>query len=142
MGGVIGAYTGFSFANNKEKRILTIQFLREALSEDFPRKRVSVWDTLDVEEPDLAGIAEADTEEMRKLRLHLVEIFNSYDLICELFMSKDLDKTLFDKHLRKMIRDDYTLVDGILRAIEVRQLHTKGELRRPFFPSVGQVVGR
>lgn len=142
MGALIGAYAGFSFANARDRRILTIQMLREMLCEEFTKKRISFQDALSEPNPNLASFAASDTDAMRQLRLNLVEVFNFYDLICDLYVSKDIDKKLFEKYMRSIIADDYKMVDEVLRKIEIQQLHTEGDLRRPFFPSIGEVVGR
>ena len=142
VGAVLGGYAGFFFANKKENRLVTIQFLRDVLSDDFTKKRIRILDYLEDPEKDLAEFASSREQSFRDIRQDVVEVFNTYDIICGLLSTGDIDFSLFDKYLRKIIRYDYTEVDEALRQIEVHQLHNNGPLRRPFFPEIAKVVGR
>ena len=142
VGALLGGYAGYFFASRKENRLVTVQFLRDVLGDEFTKKRVRFLDYLGETDKDLSEFASSREAKFRTLRQEIVEVFNTYDIVCGLSKTGDIDATLFDKYLRRIIQDDYSEVNEALRQIEVHQLHNSGPLRRPFFPAIAEVVGR
>lgn len=140
--GLGGVWYGYYLAKRRDDRLRAADVAIAILSDQFTKMRLHFRDELRREDADLARYSDMQDLSFVDLRRDITTVLNYYDVVCYLHANGDLDQRIFDDKIRPQISHDYKLLDGYLRQVELHQLHRGGDLRRPFFKSISDVVGR